>query len=288
MADSSSFIAAREALIERLRAVAKEDDRIAACWLQGSLADGTSDALSDVDAYLAVAADDFDAVFAERRTIVGRLGPVLFLADSIIPGLSSVNAVLAGPAKLDLFFERLSRSPEVNRPAAVMLVDKVGLGAHLKTGWEPPTESVAPRVAALYSGIRQGGTWPLRLLLRGQWAMYLTIELRVINENLAALMAVQTYPRLLFKNPFTMPRLLPPGRQAELEELSAATLNGVTRRDLRLLRDVHLRVDDAIVREGKAALTALGVPYPGTEAGDAGMRAMYEQQWPTEVPPMPF
>ncbi len=74
MPNGDEFVAAREALIERLVAVATADDRIAACWLQGSLADGSSDALSDIDAYFAIADVDFDAVFAERRAIVEWLG----------------------------------------------------------------------------------------------------------------------------------------------------------------------------------------------------------------------
>src|SRR5437764_503365 len=85
----------------------------------------------------------------------------------LLPGLQAVNAILAGPVKLDLIFERLSRSPEVQRPAVVMLVDKVGLATRLNTGWEPPVARVAGLVQAAFSGVRQGGTWPLRLLLRG-------------------------------------------------------------------------------------------------------------------------
>lgn len=284
MQDGSRFLAAREALIGRLREVATADGRIAACWLQGSLADGSSDDLSDVDAYFAVADDAFDAAFGERRAIVERLGRVLFLADGILPGLNAVNAILDGPAKLDLVFERLSDAPAKPRPAFVMLVDKSSLVAQLKSGWEPALESVAPRVRAIFSGVLQGGTWPIRLLLREQWATFATVELRLINENLASMMAVQIYARLLFKNPFTVPRLLRPGQQAELEELSRAVMEGVILRDAAALRDVHLRVFDAFLREGKAALAALGVPYPGTEDGDAGMREMYERCWPSSPP----
>ncbi|MGI8553825.1 MAG: hypothetical protein ACR2PL_24005 [Dehalococcoidia bacterium] len=61
MADGVDFVAARKALIDRLRDVATVDARIAARWLQGSLADGSADALSDVDAYVSLADDDFEA-----------------------------------------------------------------------------------------------------------------------------------------------------------------------------------------------------------------------------------
>lgn len=284
MADAAVFVAAREALIARLTELAKNDERIAACWLQGSLADGSADALSDVDAYVAVPDEQFEAVFAERRAIVAQLGQVLFLTDGLLPGLSTVNAVLAGPVKLDLFFEKLGAAPAAQRPAARMLVDKVGLGPQLQLGWEPPLDRLARTVSMHFSASLQGCLWPMRMLLRGQWAMYATAVLRLINENLAALMAVQVYPRLLFKNPLTMTRLLRPEQQAELEELSLAVIEGVARRDADALRDAHLRTFAAFLREGKAALAAVGLPYLGSDEGDAGLRAMYEQQWPSPAP----
>src|SRR5947209_272643 len=125
MSNAAEFVRAREATIERLKALATADHRVVACWLQGSLADGSADALSDIDAYLAMRDADFDAVFADRRALVEHLGDALFFADGIIPGLQAVHAVLQGPAKLDLFFERVSRSPELQRPAVLMLVDKM-------------------------------------------------------------------------------------------------------------------------------------------------------------------
>jgi len=282
MTSAEQFVRAREAVIARLSELANADARIAACWLQGSLADGTADALSDIDAYLAVSDEQFDAVYAARRELVARLGEVLVLADGLIPGLNAVNAILAGPAKLDLFFERASAVAEVQRPALRMLVDKAGLAPALRGGWEPPLERAAGIVRAHFNGTRQGGLWPMRLLLRGQWAMFATVELRFINENLAAMMAAQCYPRLLFKNPFTITRLLPAEQQATLEALSAAVMDGVTRRDLAALRDAHLRAYDRFLHEGKAAFAALGLPYPGSEAADAGLRAAYERQWPAQ------
>ncbi len=60
-------------------------------------------------------------------------------------------------------------------------------------------------------------------------------------------------------------------------------MEGVTKRDLAALREAHLRIADAFIRESKAAFATLGLPYPGTEAGDAGLQAMYERQWPSAV-----
>jgi len=97
-------------------------------------------------------------------------------------------------------------------------------------------------------------------------------------------MAVQIAPVLLSKNRFSIPLLLRPEQQADLDELNAATTEALARRDLPALRDVHLRIQDALVREGRDALQSLGLPYPGTEEGDAGLREMYVRHWPEQVP----
>ncbi|HEY7294411.1 MAG TPA: nucleotidyltransferase domain-containing protein, partial [Dehalococcoidia bacterium] len=157
-APASPFEQRRDALVARLQQLAREDERIVALWLQGSLAAGTADALSDVDAYLAVADEHFDAVYGARRELAGSLGELLIGVDSLIPGLLALHCVIDGPVKLDLFFERASQAPEMHRPAVRMLVDKAELGSRLKSGWQPSAGRVGQRVLAVLSGTLQGGT----------------------------------------------------------------------------------------------------------------------------------
>ncbi len=164
-----------------------------------------------------------------------------------------------------------------------MLVDKAGVRARLLARAEPEAPAVGPRIQALYGIIRQGGAWPIRLLMRGQWSMFAMCELELINDNLATLMAVQHDPRLLSKNRFSLALSLPAHQQAELDELSATVIEGLARRDLGVLREVHLRIYDALVREGKAALSALDLPYSGTEEGDASFRELYTKYWPQQI-----
>jgi len=284
MLDSSVFIVARNAFIRRLSEVATSDGRIVACWLQGSLGDGTADELSDVDASLVVEDQALDTLFAERRQLVGSLGTVLFFADGTFPGLRLVHCIFEGAVKLDLPFLKSSEAGRGTRSAFMMLVDKADFDGRLMARSEPVAPPVGPRIQALYTIIRQGGLWPIRLLLRGQWAVFGMCELELINDNLATLMAVQIAPVLLSKNRFSIPLLLRPEQQADLDELNAATTEALARRDLPALRDVHLRIQDALVREGRDALQSLGLPYPGTEEGDAGLREMYVRHWPEQVP----
>jgi hypothetical protein len=39
-----------------------------------------------------------------------------------------------------------------------------------------------------------------------------------------------------------------------------------------------------MVREGRAAFAAFGIPYPGTDEGDAAIRAFFEREWPLSPP----
>jgi predicted nucleotidyltransferase len=60
---------------------AREDERIAAAFIGGSFASGSWDAHSDLDLYVVVEEDAYDAFFADRREFVGRLGALLLAED---------------------------------------------------------------------------------------------------------------------------------------------------------------------------------------------------------------
>jgi hypothetical protein len=278
------FQTEREQLVGELERLARQDARLLALWLEGSLADGSADALSDVDAHFAIDDAAFDTVWQQRRELVGQLRPILVAVDLFFPGLQGLACILEGPVKLDLIFERASSVAQHTRPAARILVDKAGLGPTLKSGHRQPIESVIQRITAIYGGIRQGATWPVRLLLRGQWATFAMCELEVINDNLATLIAVQIDPQLLYKNRLVLSRLLPAERRQQLEDLTQMFVTAYAQRDLPALLAAHLAINAALVREARAAYAALGVLYPISEANDAALRAFYERDWPRTLP----
>jgi len=277
---AAAFEAARDQLVTRLIDAVRDDPRLAALWLQGSLADGSADPLSDVDAYLAVQDAAFDAVYQERLSFVERLGEVLAWSDATTPGLRAVHALLAGPVKLDLFFEPHSAIGNQPRPAVRVLVDKADVAATLNLGWQPPRETLARTLAIIIRMTRQGAAWPLRLLYRRRWSAFAMMELDLINAQLAQLMAVQQDAAAFYTNPFTLSRHLSLAQRTELDELTDSALAALGRRDLLALRDIHLCVFDALVREGRAACAAFGIPYPQSEAGDRAIREMVLRQWP--------
>ncbi|HXC54998.1 MAG TPA: aminoglycoside 6-adenylyltransferase [Rhizomicrobium sp.] len=263
----------------RLVAIASADNRIAAVWLQGSLARGNHDAYSDIDAYLAIDDAAFAAVWGERASLLAQIARPFAWSDATTPGLKAIHALLDGGVRLDLFFEPVSKLEQQKRPAVRVLHDRAGCAPRLVTGWEAPTASIAPVVGIIIKMTRQGATWPLRLLHRGQWSTLAMMELDLINQQLAQLMALQVDPGHFYMNAFSLYRLLNAGQQTELDRLTQRALAAVAARDTGQLKEVHLQVYDALLREGRAACAALGTPYPLNEADERDLRALLEREW---------
>lgn len=97
-------------LLERAVARFRDDDRVPGLVLGGSLALGEADFYSDVDLYVIVRDEFFDAVFAEREAAAEAVGPPLFrFTVGPVPGGSRDFIVTyPGPAKLDLMYYRES------------------------------------------------------------------------------------------------------------------------------------------------------------------------------------
>ena len=274
------FEIARTATLAALTDLARNDARIEALWLQGSLASGRADAFSDIDAYLAVADVAFEEVWSERGALLGRLGGALAWSVATTPGLTAVHALMTGGARLDLFFEKASAAPDTPRPIAQPLVDKTGLAARLKLDWQAPVPVIGRIVQTIIRMTRQGATWPLRVLGRAQWSTLAMMELDLINAQLAQLMAVRSDPANFYKNPFSMQLLLTPQERELLAQLTAAALGALAAKDAAALKLVHLRVLDALVVEGRAACAALGVEYPISDEAERDVRALLQRSWP--------
>ncbi len=276
---AAEMVERREALVSRLVELARADNRIAAVWLQGSLARGDHDPYSDIDAYLAIDEDDFADIWNARAQLLAKIARPLAWCDATSPGLKAVHALLDGGIKLDLFFEPTSQLEHTRRPAVHVLYDAEGCTPRLLTGFEAPTEAIAYIVGIIIKMTRQGATWPLRLLHRGQWSTLAMMEVDLINAQLAQLMALQRDPAHFYMNPFSLYRLLNGAQQAELDRLTHRALVATAHRDATELKDVHLEVYDALVREGRAACAALGAPYPLDVADERDLRTLLEREW---------
>jgi hypothetical protein len=187
---------------------------------------------------------------------------------------------MPGGARLDLFFERASAVGAAARPAIRMIVDKAGVEGALKLGWQAPTPVVARIITTIIRMTRQGATWPLRALGRGQWSTLAMIELDLINAQLAQLMAVRRDPANFYKNTYALARALSQAERDELDNLTAEALTALQTSDSAALKAVHLRVMDAMAREGRAACVGLGVDYPIGDEGEREIRRLLDAAWP--------
>lgn len=276
---AQEMVTRREALLDRLIAVAKADDRIAAAWLQGSLARGDHDAYSDVDAYLAVDDAAFDALWNDRAALLAKIARPFAWSDGTTPGLYVIHSLLEGGIKLDLFFEPVSKLEQQKRPAVYVLHDGKDCAPRLQTGWQPQAQAIAHIVSIIIRMTRQGATWPLRLLHRDQWSALAMMELDLINAQVAQLMAIQRDPGNFYMNPFSYYRLLDEAQQAEIDRLTRQALFAVSHRNSTALKEVHLDVYDALIHEGRAACARLGVPYPIGETEERDLRAHIDREW---------
>lgn len=271
-ATSDPIAARHEAVIDALTGAARADDRIAAAWLQGSRADGTADAFSDIDYYVAIPDEAFDAF--DKLSFINAVCDVLVHVPLF--GQYGVACLLEGPVKLDFFAERLSAASHIPRPAVKKLVEKTPLV--LKTGWEPSRQEVAAQIESTIRTTLQGASWPVRLLRRDQWMTHAYSELMLIHNVIVPLMLVQHDARAFHRNAMTRERLLTEEQRAEVDAITQEVLGALAARSPQASQAAHLRIADAIGREGRAACAAYGLEYP--EAADAEARRLFEREWP--------
>jgi predicted nucleotidyltransferase len=272
MPDSEPIAARHDAVIEALTEAARADERVVAAWLQGSRADGSADAFSDIDYYVAIE-DEASASF-DKVAFIGRVAPVLVHTELF--GQYGVACLLEGPVKLDFFVERASTAPQIPRPAVKVLLEKMPLT--LKTGWEPSRQDVAKQVDSTIRATLQGASWPIRLLRRGQWMTHAFSELTLIHNVIVPLMLVQHDARAFHRNPMTRERLLTDEQRKEVDSLAHAVLTALAARSPEGSLGAHLRIVDVMGEAGRAACAALDLEFP--EAAEREARLLYEREWP--------
>jgi hypothetical protein len=142
MSDDVPFARRRSELIDRAVAVFSSDARFPAGWLEGSLADGSADAYSDIDLHLCVVENAWDEVWNGRLTAIERVAPILASLDII--GVFGVGCLIEGPVKLDLFFERESGIASTPRVAVKRLWGALRCATFISTSTVRSAASPAP------------------------------------------------------------------------------------------------------------------------------------------------
>ena len=276
MDDVDPIAARHEGVIGRLTEAARGDDRIVAAWLQGSRADGSEDPFSDIDFYVAVVDESFDAF--EPLTFIQQAAPALVHVE--FPFAKGVACLLEGPVKLDLLVEKSSAVGRTERVAARMLLDKDGVASRLRLGWEPGDAEIARQIDQSLRTTFQGATWPVRLLRRGQWMTHAFSELTLIHSLIVPLMLVQHDRRAFQRNQMTRERLLTDDERARIDNVAQEVLSALAARSLADAYRAHLGIVDLMGRVGREACAAYGLEFP--EAAEQEALRFYEREWPRE------
>jgi predicted nucleotidyltransferase len=273
---------AQDALIESARRVLESDDRVIACWLEGSFARGNADAWSDVDLHVVVADDDAASFLAGRREVLERIAPVLVLDDAPLPwGAHLVLATLKGPARLDLYVERESKLNDALRfETPRVLFDRKGIADTVRlTGEIEPL--VRRRLKDLMRTFFFGAMWPGRLLGRREWGTLFTNAGTVIFQFMVPAMLIQDSPEHFYRPPFHNERFLSARRRETVNSLVAQVARAFSDIDkgepaVAPIVAVYERMLATLWTEFRAASEKYGVEY--MEAAELETRAYLRRE----------
>jgi hypothetical protein len=120
-------VAPQAAVLRRLLDAVEADPRVGSLRLRGSLARGTADGLSDLDARIWAADDDYDATLADLPALVRSLGPTLDVLFET-PGSPYLFVQFADGVQLELSCGRVSEASGRDH-GVVVLLDRTGLWA---------------------------------------------------------------------------------------------------------------------------------------------------------------
>jgi predicted nucleotidyltransferase len=112
--------------IEKARELLEADTRVAAAWLEGSVARYTADAWSDIDLNVAVHDEHYDEVLSERLLLLGQLAPVLGHFETRMPDGWLTAATLDALVRVDLLLFKVSDVTLRPRPATANAIRPSG------------------------------------------------------------------------------------------------------------------------------------------------------------------
>ena len=124
-------VAPQAAVLLRLFAAAEADERMRALRIRGSLARGTADEHSDIDARVWLGDDEYDAALADLPGLVRSIGPTVDILFET-PGSPFLFVQFADGVQLELSSGRASEASGRDH-GVVVLLDRDGL-------WDEPGE----------------------------------------------------------------------------------------------------------------------------------------------------
>ncbi|MGH7925929.1 MAG: hypothetical protein ACREQH_15200 [Candidatus Binatus sp.] len=276
MSDDVPFSIRRGRLIDRAVAILSTDARFPAGWLEGSLADGSSDSYSDIDLHLSVVESAWDEVWNGRRSVIERIAPILASLD--IMGIFGVGCLMAGPVKLDVFFEREGSLQSMQRVAVKRLWGAPEIFERFKMGDDLGDAAIKHALEFNVLGFLQGATWPVRILARGQIETWLFDEILLVETAIVPVMLLETDRRAFHRNMFTRAKLLRQDQRGECARLVDRIVKAVRDGSRIAMRDVHIELHHRICELAGAAFEKYGLKFPPHMEQE--MAEFYEREWP--------
>jgi predicted nucleotidyltransferase len=270
-----------QSVIRRAVDVLDRDERVAACWLEGSFARGTADAWSDIDLHVAVTDDSWDSFFNDRRKVVEEFGRLLGYSETSLPwGAQLVLVTIEGPARVDFYIEKVSRlSGALRLEQPLMLLDNGVSGSlQVTTNVEP---LIRTRVAELSNQLFFGAMWPARLSGREEWVTLFGNALYVVTQFLIPALLIQDSPEHFFRPMFHNERFLSAERKRRVNEIVgilASSFTGIegSGPDPAAVASAYERLLTEVWNELRAASAKYGVEYP--EEMEAATRTYLRDQ----------
>lgn len=178
----------REALLQRIVTMLKEDRRVCAAWLGGSLGRGDADNLSDIDLYIVVADAYAKFLYAARRDFVRRVEGVVLIeeAPQIAPPEGAYLLTLyqgeTGPHQVDWYWQMESVTT-IPAAAQILFNPRELPQAPPEMVVEQPVEQIANRLAFFWAMV---GIAAKKIARRQIWAaINMLSTLQTMREELA-------------------------------------------------------------------------------------------------------
>ena len=211
-----------------------------------------------------------------RRREIERVAPILASLD--IMGVFGVGCLMAGPVKLDVFFEREGGLASRPRIAVKRLWGAPEIYERFKIGDDLGDPAIKYALETNVLGFLQGATWPVRILARGQIDTWLFCEILLVETAVVPLMLLETDRRAFHRNMFTRAKLLPPAQRDECARLVERIETSVRNDDRAAMRDVHIEIHRKICELARAAFARYGLEFPPRVESE--MVEFYKREWP--------
>jgi hypothetical protein len=173
---SRATMDARDEILARFRTACEQDERVRAAFLGGSGGSGTADAWADIDLYLVIGDDDYDAFLDECYAFLDRLGRPVF-RETLNIGFDVVAFIIDSGVDGELLLHRVSMLDDLQAGPIRLLIDRAGLAGRDFPHGYPAGADVAEDLRVALNWFWRDTLHFIRAIARGRsWTAYGFLE----------------------------------------------------------------------------------------------------------------